>query len=314
MRLVRYISVLTAVLLCCAGCIRENIDDCETPVEVEFLYWGDGIVDVFPERVDSVLMFIYEASSGELYRTVPLTASELDARQGASLRLFPGDYRLVCWGNAGEGSYIDLDAQRIMSADHHEGRNPSGIEELYFGSTELSVPLTLRPVRDTVEFEAPYIMMTVELLGFGRLNSGGASAGQTLSGDGEEEPKVIFAHEGLSGHIDFNGDPVLDEELADYVPELEDHPEEADSYTTTYLVPEFDNSTTSELSVYDRARGTSLYNRPLADILDELGITLDPDRNELALHLRIQASFDSNGVLVGVDVVGWNTEIVYPEF
>lgn len=49
MKASRYISALAAVILCLASCIRENIDDCDTPVEIDFVYYGNGIVDIFPE-------------------------------------------------------------------------------------------------------------------------------------------------------------------------------------------------------------------------------------------------------------------------
>ena len=56
MKALRYISALLIACMCLTGCIRENIDDCETPVDLEFQYFGNGIVDIFPDRIDSVLM------------------------------------------------------------------------------------------------------------------------------------------------------------------------------------------------------------------------------------------------------------------
>ena len=50
MKALRYISALLIACMCLAGCIRENIDDCETPVDLEFQYFGNGIVDIFPDR------------------------------------------------------------------------------------------------------------------------------------------------------------------------------------------------------------------------------------------------------------------------
>lgn len=315
----RYISVLTAVVLCVTSCIRENIDECETPVELRFRYWGNGIVDIFPERIDSVLMFIYEMPSGTLHSAERITAEALDTLQGAGLRLFPGDYRIVCWGNAGEGSYIDAGAGKIMapeSRDPENDENSTGIEDLYFGYVDLSVPLTLRPVRDTLEYESSYIMMTVELIGFGSPDVSGAAAGQENSHSGirtmdESAPSVRLVHSDLSAYIDFGNRP--SDETADYEPELRAHPERNDSYVADYMVPEFDNGTASVLNVSRRGDGTVIYSRPLSEILDELGITIDTDRQEQQVRLRLVASVGDDG-LVSVDVMGWNTEIVFPDF
>lgn len=116
MNALRYISALLIACMCLTGCIRENIDDCETPVDLEFQYFGNGIVDIFPDRIDSVLMYVYELPSGRLRQTKEISKEELAARQGADLRLNPGDYRIVCWGNAGEGSSIDTEGKVITSS------------------------------------------------------------------------------------------------------------------------------------------------------------------------------------------------------
>ena len=308
MKASRYISALAAVILCLASCIRENIDDCDTPVEIDFFYYGNGIVDIFPERVDSVLMFIYEQPSGELVRTVELPKSALEERQGASLRLVPGDYRIVCWGNAGEGSSIDTEGKVITSSEYAGGDVPSGIEELYFGTVDLNVPQTLRAVRETVVYEASYIMMKVELLGFAALRSAGVLAmynGENSAADAT----VSLTHGNHSALIDFTNTP--SDEVTDYVPVLYDHPDEDASYVADYLVPRFDNGTEARLSIVRNDNGEAIYDRPLSDIMDDLDITVD-ERNEQMVNIRFRLTQSEGGQLT-IDVVGWNTEIVFPE-
>lgn len=313
MKVSRYISALLAALLCCTACIRENIDDCETPVEVRFLYWGNGIVDIFSDRVDSVLMFIYEMPSGDLYRTESIPAQELEAFQGAKLRLFPGDYRIVCWGNAGEGSYIDSEAGMIMPVEHHDpqsGERSSGLEELYYGSLEISVPQTLRPVLDTIVYESSYIQMNVEFIGFGAIGHGNVDESGAVSGSDEQEPVIQYLHSSHSSYIDF--DNVPSDDVADYEPVLTVHEDYEDSYKTTYLVPKFDNSTESVLDIYRKDNGESVYSRPLAEILRELDIEIDPDLQEQQVSLRLVATVE-DGYIVNVEVIGWNTVIVFPD-
>ncbi|OKZ01331.1 MAG: hypothetical protein BHV78_07815 [Bacteroides sp. CAG:1060_57_27] len=294
--------------MCLTGCIRENIDDCETPVDLEFQYFGNGIVDIFPDRIDSVLMYVYELPSGRLHQTMEISREELAVRQGADLRLIPGDYRIVCWGNAGEGSAIDTEGKVITSSEYAGGDVPSGIEELYFGTVDLNVPLTLQAVKETVVYEASYIMMKVELLGFAALRSAGVLAmynGENSAADAT----VSLTHGNHSALIDFTNTP--SDEVTDYVPVLYDHPDEDASYVADYLVPRFDNGTEARLSIVRNDNGEAIYDRPLSDIMDNLDITVD-ERNEQMVNIRFRLAQSEDGELT-IDVIGWNTEIVFPE-
>ena len=308
MKALRYISALFSAFMCLTGCIRENIDDCETPVDLEFQYFGNGIVDIFPDRIDSVLMYVYELPSGRLHQTMEISREELAVRQGADLRLIPGDYRIVCWGNAGEGSAIDTERHVITSSEYAGGDVPSGIEELYFGTVDLNVPLTLQAVKETVVYEASYIMMKVELLGFAALRSAGVLAmynGENSAADAT----VSLTHGNHSALIDFTNTP--SDEVTDYVPVLSDHPDEDASYVADYLVPRFDNGTEARLSIVRNDNGEAIYDRPLSDIMDDLDITVD-ERNEQMVNIRFRLAQSEDGELT-IDVIGWNTEIVFPE-
>ena len=308
MKALRYISALLIACMCLTGCIRENIDDCETPVDLEFQYFGNGIVDIFPDRIDSVLMYVYELPSGRLHQTMEISREELAVRQSADLRLIPGDYRIVCWGNAGEGSAIDTEGKVITSSEYAGGDVPSGIEELYFGTVDLNVPLTLQAVKETVVYEASYIMMKVELLGFAALRSAGVLAmynGENSAADAT----VSLTHGNHSALIDFTNTP--SDEVTDYVPVLYDHPDEDASYVADYLVPRFDNGTEARLSIVRNDNGEAIYDRPLSDIMDDLDITVD-ERNEQMVNIRFRLAQSEDGELT-IDVIGWNTEIVFPE-
>ena len=308
MKALRYISALLIACMCLTGCIRENIDDCETPVDLEFQYFGNGIVDIFPDRIDSVLMYVYELPSGRLRQTMEISKEELAARQGADLRLNPGNYRIVCWGNAGEGSSIDTEGKVITSSEYAGGDVPSGIEELYFGTVDLNVPQTLRAVKETVVYEASYIMMKVELLGFAALRSSGAVGSMSADENGAADATVSLTHGNHSALIDFTNTP--SDEVTDYVPVLADHPDEDDSYVADYLVPRFDNDTEARLRIVRNDSGETLYDRPLSGIMDDLGITID-ERNEQMVNIRFRLTQSEGGHLT-IDVVGWNTEIVFP--
>ncbi|HIZ85971.1 MAG TPA: FimB/Mfa2 family fimbrial subunit [Candidatus Coprenecus stercoravium] len=295
------------LLLGATACIRENIDDCETPVTLEFMYFGDGPVDVFSDRIQSVELFVY-SDKGELVQTVSCPQEALASNQGAQLRLLEGSYRIVCWGNVLDNTHIEAEAEtpHIGEASWFEGSSCSGIDPLYFGETSITVPRTLRPVRDTVIYTCAHISISVNLLGFADA-SNFTTASRSAAANGQDSAIVTLVHEDLSAHIDFHNTP--SETLTDYTPDLIGHPEKEDSYLATYRVPRFTNSTTSQLVLYHNDTGAELFRRPLADILEGLGIDVE-SRDELNIELNIHV-WNSNGE-VHIQVVGWDTEIVFP--
>ena len=150
--------------------------------------------------------------------------------------------------------------------------------------------------------------MKVELLGFAALRSAGVT-GMSADGNGSADATVSLTHGNHSALIDFTNTP--SDEVTDYVPVLADHPDEDDSYVADYLVPRFDNDTEARLRIVRNDSGETLYDHPLSGIMDELGITVD-ERNEQMVNIRFRLTQSEGGHLT-IDVVGWNTEIVFPE-
>ena len=185
---------------------------------------------------------------------------------------------------------------------------PAGIEELYFGTVDLNVPHTLRPVKETMVYEASYIMMRVELLGFANLGNPSVGTSALSSKDAGSDATVVLTHGNHSAVIDFANNP--SDETTDYVPTLSGHPDEEDSYIADYLVPRFDNDTEARISIVRNDTGETIYDNPLSDIMDDLDITVD-ERNEQMVNIRFRLTQTETGLTI--DVVGWNTEIVFPD-
>ena len=89
-----------------SGCIREDRSDCTCDVLLSFVYTGDGTSDIFPEKIDKVSLYVYSAGDNSLAGTYEFDKSDLTELQGAHIRLVPGDYRIVCWGNAADRTHV----------------------------------------------------------------------------------------------------------------------------------------------------------------------------------------------------------------
>lgn len=305
----RQIWILAVLLLCGAtACIRENIDDCETPVTLDFLYFGDGIIDIFPERIRTVDMFVYR-ENGDLAATVSCSEEDLASDQGVDLRLMPGNYRIVCWGNAWENTHLEAEADEpyLGESSWFDGEDCQGIDPLYFGEKTLTVPRTLKPVRDTVIYTCSHISIQVTMEGFANADNFNAAPAADGHNAPSTAPLITLSHEDLSAWIDFGNTP--SEETTDYKPVISDHSEKADSYITLYRVPKFTNETGSQLTIVRNDTGAELYCRSFADIINTLGIDVT-SRDEVSIELIIRVwSMDGE---VNIDIIGWNSETVFP--
>ena len=55
--IILYLLLLVTV----TGCIKENLDDCETTLY--FSYLGDGTKEIFPQKIEKVDMYIYNQNN-----------------------------------------------------------------------------------------------------------------------------------------------------------------------------------------------------------------------------------------------------------
>lgn len=291
-------------LLLAGGCIRENIDDCPVSVELTFLYYGNGITDIFPDKVDSVSMWAYRAD-GSFYTGSMIPARALDTLQGVRVALPPGDWKLVFWGNDGEGSHVDPAQleQMLSTPEHRSGALPETIERLFHGTVDLSLPLTLRLQRDTVEYTSAHTAMTVEFIGFDGLGDPEIVPASAAADTGE----IFFRHSDMHASIGWDNTP--SDTRTTYRPSLE-RVDSTGSLITTYLVPRFADSDCGSLDIYRIDTGEKMWSRSLASILSELEIVTE-DEEEAHVRLKIIRTPGGAGAS-SIKVVPWHAQDVYP--
>lgn len=99
--------LLTALLL--QGCIDEDLSSCpnfrDKNLWVDFVYTNKGGADIFADNIASVYLFVYDAN-GVFVTQKHVSQKDLLAHAGTELALFPGTYRIVCWANAAEKTYL----------------------------------------------------------------------------------------------------------------------------------------------------------------------------------------------------------------
>ena len=134
--IILYILLLATV----TGCIKEDLDDCETTLY--FSYLGDGIKEIFPQKIDKVDMYVYNQDNVCIQKAV-LNKNELNRQRGTTLNLPSGQYHIVCWGNSlndtriNDGSTLQ---NSIVGAPHYFTKELiSTNDSLYFGERKITI-------------------------------------------------------------------------------------------------------------------------------------------------------------------------------
>ena len=275
-----------------SGCIREDRSDCTCDVLLSFVYTGDGTSDIFPEKIDKVSLYVYSAGDNSLAGTYKFDKSDLTELQGAHIRLVPGDYRIVCWGNAADRTHVHTvyDEAHVAEPAHlSSGLSFNGTDDLYFSDLEVTVPETLVDVSGVCEFESSHIDMYVKLRGF-------KNALPTT---------VKLTHTGCPEYTDFFNSPSSDK--CDVEPVIMDDPEEENSYLLVYNVLRFTESEKTDIVLATADEGREFYRLSIPEFVDRYGIDVDGKQEaRVAIIITLGPT--------GVDVSEWNIEDVDPGF
>lgn len=292
--------LLGAAFCLLTGCIREDRSDCLCDVFLDFLYTGDGQTDIFPDKIDKVNMYVYSAADRSLAGEYELDKAALTEHQGIHLYLRPGNYRIVCWGNAADRTHIHKVYDEAKVAEPVWFKSDeffTGNDELYFSELEISVPETLRDVEETCNFECSHIDMYVQLKGF-----------KGAIGPDGQKADIVVAHTGLPAYTDFFNVPAQNERC-EVIPEINDDPDNEDSYILKYHVLRFSEQEETAIDIRDLEGNSILDDGPISvtDFISNYGVEID-DVQEASVAIKLTLG------PVGVEVADWNIVDVKPGF
>lgn len=156
-----------------SSCISEDYSDCYNRYVVDFSYMGDGMTEIFTDKIDNVQMSIFDNAGNCISRTM-LSDEEVAAQSVMLPPLAEGDYRIVFLGNAYSTStkYV---SQRSTFSDlcfaadaYWNGEEVSGNDPLYWASVDQTVePFDEQKqmTRTTAHFAASHYDVSVEVTG-----------------------------------------------------------------------------------------------------------------------------------------------------
>lgn len=282
-----YILLLVTV----TGCIKENLDDCETTLY--FSYLGDETKEIFPQKIEKVDMYIYNQNNVCIQKAV-LNRKELGRQRGTTLNLPSGQYHVVCWGNSlndtkiNEGSSLK---NNIVGAPHYFTKELiTTNDSLYFGEREITI--TNEGYRtDTVHFSSAHIKMRIELEGLDAVNNTRAAVSP-----------ISIEVGNLSSTVDFT--KMFSNERISYYP-LVNFDSGIQKFGAKFNVLRFNNDNEVYLRLHDNQTNKELYTMQLKDFMKENNITVE-GINEATVGIRIRF----NGT--AVTVKPWDEEVIRP--
>lgn len=310
-----HINLLLFSALLLNGCIGEDTDACppliSNNLDIEFLYPDDKGKDIFSQRIDKADLFVFD-EEGRYVTNQSIDKTDLSVFAGAHLKLDPGTYRIVCWGNAADNSKFSGIGSRSLFTEAFLGN--SGIaknsitvngDKLYYapaqtGGYSISPGFTITvPEQGTkttsVNFTRAHIRVVVYIKGFEDRSPQGVSLTSLVeltdipSGyDFDMQPsQKSITYRDVSVPATIN-----DEEMT----------------MADFNTPLFDENTPMQIIIKKQSDGSSLTTVSLAEFIRDNDIIIG-NSTDLVLPIMIeykQGSFK-------ITLPGWGQTPVGPE-
>lgn len=279
-----------------SGCISDNDDDCPRAF-IHFSYTGDGAVQLFDQKIEKVDFFVFNADKRNIL-TQSIDKSELLRNHGVKLDVPPGDYYILCVGNAFQYTAIEtapgaeMAAMRISNRDIMDHQQASTNDSLYFGYKKITIPSNDRKynVNDTVKFSSSHIKVYVEVVGISNAVAPTKSFAPGM-------PKLVLNN--LAATIDFENHTTKD--LYSYRPPFI-YDAMKQLYYTKFNLLRFQKESLVTIGL-ESSTGEPIYSMKMTDFLNKY-VQFDLAKNELTIYLSIV--FKPQGV--SVNVPSWSIE------
>ena len=298
-KVLKTIPLLCLLATAVAGCIDEDRAGCltEQPVRLVFRYTAEGDENVVDRYISSAHVSVFDGE-GKLVDVLNAGKEELLSEQGVLLPIKePGQYSVVCWGNAADNTEITmggtLETSTVQHPNYTRGMPVPTHDPLYYSLTPITVSGTGEQ-QDNARFICAYIGMDIYIK---------PSVAMTRAA----VPPVVEVHN-LTPRYDFGMNP-LDAFSATSHPTVE-MDEERGMYAAHLNVLRFtDEENPTEIEIKDSPGGESICRLKLKEFMQEQTPPISVAGEK---EVRIPVLIDYSGLEVTVTLPAWTGEEITP--
>ena len=294
------LPIISIVLL--SGCIKEEYDDCER-CTLTFSYVGDGVTDIFPEKITDVKLYVFDANN-TLIQTKHITQNDLRAFQGTKLNLKKGTYRVVGVGNSFDKTVINalnngaISDRSFYHPNADTGANIEGNDALYLGQQTIEMPNGWYEAN--VPFRSSHLKVTytVEV--------------KNAPWQGTNPSQSIYSLEvkNLTPKTNFENTPFGNG--VTYSPSLTLASD--DKHNAAFNIMRHAKQNSVEFALTEKATGEVINTLRLEDFLTEF-TQVDVTKQEVLIPIVVELVYEGSictDVNVNIDI--WNKEDITPGF
>lgn len=300
--------LFTALTL--SGCINDGISEC--PVETEdnfilkFRYVSSVPGDNFTDKIQQVNVYIF-SQDGKYITTQTVDLAALTAFAGITLHLDPGNYRIICWGNASSKTFINplginntfTDAY-LSNIAARDGTVATNGDQLYYASDNLVLSSTLKATSTNIierilNFRNAYVKIQLYTKGLIDKNQQGQLLPPTV------EMVNIPSRYNFLMQTDNNTIRYLNTSSFQNISGEE-------IAAVTFYTPRFSDNNSIEIHIKKSSDGNTLTSINLKDFMKENNITVE-GIEEAVIPILIEYRQAS----VEIGIPGWEQNPVDPE-
>lgn len=306
----RIILVLLIICLLPAGCIRDDLSECNN-VTIYFQYKADGDKDVLYQYMDQVDLYVFDESN-RIMGVGHYNSEQLSSFSAIpSFRLSPGRYKVVALGNSKDYTEVvnlsatDFNEIYIQHPNWGKEGRVDNHDDNYLGQKIIEVKESNVKTKDTVELFSSHIDVSVEIYGLD-------VPGYVKS----EDMPFELSFENSNAQTTFNNE-INTEQKGTCYPKLIYDAEKKCFRTDDLALFRMDcnGEVTSDfcshtLVLKDLRSGEELLRGSIYNYVTKNSDRLDITKQEALLPISIK--FSSVGVTI--DIPDWAIEDVKPEF